>query len=54
MEQKNAAPFGRYLKTVRLEKGIRLAEISRQTRISKDTLELIEAEDHARLPAEVL
>ena len=53
MEKKKSASFGRYLKTVRLEKGIKLSEIFRQTRISRITLELIEEEDHARLPAEV-
>ena len=53
MEKKKSISFGEYLKTVRLEKGIRLSDISSQTRISKDTLEALEAEDHARLPAEV-
>jgi len=53
MEKNKSASFGRYLKTVRLEKGIKLSEIFRQTRISRITLELIEEEDHARLPAEV-
>lgn len=53
MEKKRSASFGKYLKTVRLEKGIKLSEIFRQTRISKITLELIEEEDHARLPAKV-
>lgn len=53
MEKKRSASFGKYLKTVRLEKGIKLSEIFRQTRISRITLELIEEEDHARLPAEV-
>jgi cytoskeleton protein RodZ len=53
MEQKRSASFGGYLKTVRLEKGIKLSTISRQTRISKVTLAALEAEDHAHLPAEV-
>ena len=53
MEKKRSTSFGEYLKTVRLEKGIRLSDISSQTRISKDTLAALEAEDHARLPAEV-
>jgi len=53
MEKKSSISFGEYLKTVRLEKGIRLSDISSQTRISKDTLKALEAEDHARLPAEV-
>ncbi len=53
MEKKRSASFGKYLKTVRLEKGIKLSEIAAQTKVSKVTLELIEAEDHPRLPAEV-
>jgi len=53
MEKERSTSFGRYLKTVRLEKGIRLSTISSQTRISKDTLQALEEEDHARLPAEV-
>jgi cytoskeleton protein RodZ len=53
MERKRSTSFGEYLKTVRLEKGIRLSDISSQTRISKDTLAALEAEDHARLPADV-
>ncbi len=53
MEKMRSTSFGEYLKTVRLEKGIRLSDISGQTRISRDTLEALEAEDHARLPAEV-
>jgi len=53
MEKKRSTSFGEYLKTVRLEKGIRLSDISGQTRISKDTLEALEDDDHERLPAEV-
>jgi cytoskeletal protein RodZ len=53
MEKKKPSSFGRYLKTVRLEKGIKLSDIFQQTRISKVTLEQIEAEDHTQLPAEV-
>ena len=53
MENKQSASFGGYLKTVRLEKGIKLSTISSQTRISRDTLEALEVGDHARLPAEV-
>lgn len=53
MEKKSSISFGEYLKTIRLEKGIRLSDISSQTRISKDTLAALEAEDHAHLPAEV-
>ncbi len=53
MEEKRTTAFGSYLKTVRLEKGIKLSTISEQTRISKDTLAALEDEDHSRLPAEV-
>lgn len=51
----NSSPlsFGRYLKSVRLERGIRLQQISSRTRIGVDILLAIEREDHARLPAEV-
>ena len=45
--------FGRYLKTVRLERGIELETVSEKTRITKGILLLIEAQDHDRLPAEV-
>ena len=45
--------FGRYLKAERLEKGIDLKHISKETKISHETLVLIEMEDHGRLPAEV-
>lgn len=45
--------FGRYLKAIRLEKGITLKEVSRETRIGIYTLLLLEREDHANLPAEV-
>jgi cytoskeletal protein RodZ len=53
MEEKKSAAFGSYLKTVRLEKGIKLSAISVKTRISKDTLAALEDEDHERLPADV-
>ena len=45
--------FGRYLKTVRLEKGIGLVEVSEETKVGMDYLLLIEKEDHDRLPADV-
>jgi len=45
--------FGRYLRTVRSNKGIPLEEVSRETKIGVETLLLIEREDLARLPAEV-
>jgi cytoskeleton protein RodZ len=50
---KNSLSFGRYLKTIRREKGISLQEVSRKTKIGVDTLLLIEKEDHDGLPAEV-
>jgi cytoskeleton protein RodZ len=45
--------FGRYLKTVRLEKGIDLEEVAEETKVGMDYLLLIEKEDHDRLPASV-
>ena len=45
--------FGRYLKAVRTDKGIRLQDISARTRIGVDFLTLLEEENHERLPAEV-
>lgn len=45
--------FGRYLKNIRLERGISLKEISNETRIGTENLLLIEKEDHDRLPADV-
>ncbi|MFC1859438.1 helix-turn-helix domain-containing protein [Thermodesulfobacteriota bacterium] len=45
--------FGRYLKAARLEKGIGLEQISRETRIGLETLVNIEKEGHDQLPAEV-
>jgi len=53
MANNKSTSFGRYLKTVRLEKGIHLSDIAGRTRISKVTLEALEDEDHDRLPAEV-
>ena len=50
---KNSLSFGRYLRTRRLEKGVNLEVISRETKIRMDCLLLIEQEDHNRLPAEV-
>jgi len=51
--EKNFLSFGRYLKAIRLEKGISLKEVSRETRVGIETLLLVEKEDHNRLPAEV-
>jgi cytoskeletal protein RodZ len=53
MINKNSLSFGRYLKAIRVEKGISLDEVSKETRIRADTLRLIEKEDHDRLPSEV-
>lgn len=53
MIDKSSLSFGRYLKAVRIEKGISLEEVSRETRIRMDNLLLIEKEDHDKLPAEV-
>jgi transcriptional regulator with XRE-family HTH domain len=44
--------FGRYLQAVRLEKGISLEAVSKETRIRRDVLRLIEEENHNRLPDE--
>ena len=52
-KSKNYLSFGRYLKNMRLEKGIHLATVSKETRIGIHNLALIENEDHAHLPAEV-
>jgi cytoskeleton protein RodZ len=54
MNSKNASlSFGRYLQAIRLEKGISLAEVSKETRIRLDNLLLIEKEDHENLPAQI-
>lgn len=45
--------FGRYLRSVRVQKGIRLEAISKETRISVEALQCIENEEVDRLPAEV-
>lgn len=53
MTDNNVKFFGRYLRSVRLEKGIALEEITAGTRIGWETLLRIEDEDHEKLPAEV-
>ena len=53
VEDKSSLLFGHYLKSIRLEKGISLEEISNETKIRVDILLLIEKEDFDRLPAEV-
>ena len=45
--------FGRYLQTVRLERGLRLEAVADETRIAPSTLKAIEAEDFERLPPDV-
>jgi len=50
---KRSLSFGRYLKNVRLDKGIPLKQVSTYTRIGIDNLLAIEREDHDRLPAGV-
>jgi cytoskeleton protein RodZ len=45
--------FGRYLNAVRLKKGIRIEDVSREIRVGVDALELIEREEHDRLPAAI-
>ncbi len=53
VEDKNSLSFGNYLKSIRLEKGISLEEISNETKISVDSFLLIEKEDTDRLPVEI-
>lgn len=50
---KQKLSFGRYLRGVRIEKGVSLEEIFWKTKIGIDNLLLIEKEDHDQLPAEV-
>jgi cytoskeleton protein RodZ len=45
--------FGRFLKSLRIQKDIHLDEISRITRIPLDNLIKLEKEDHSRLPSPV-
>ena len=45
--------FGRYLQAIRMEKGISLETVSKETRIRLETLVLVEDEDHDKLPQEV-
>lgn len=48
-----AMSFGRYLKALRVEKGISLKTVAAGTCINVKTLELLEAEDHDHLPDEI-
>lgn len=50
---KASVSFGRYLQQIRLEKGIRLEAVSKETRIQRDILYAIEEENHEKLPDEV-
>jgi len=50
---KASLSFGRYLQQVRLEKGISLEAISKETRIRPEVLYAIEEENHENLPDEV-
>jgi cytoskeletal protein RodZ len=52
-EEKVTLSFGRYLQAIRLEKAISLEVVSKETRIRKDMLALIEEENHNKLPNEV-
>lgn len=45
--------FGRYLKALRLEKGLSIEAVAKETRVNLKALELIELEDHDHLPDEV-
>jgi cytoskeleton protein RodZ len=46
----DAMSFGRYLKALRLEKGVSIESVAKETRVNLTTLQRIEAEDHDRLP----
>ena len=53
MKTDNETPtlsFGRYLQSVRIEKGIKLENVSKETRIRPETLIHIEEENHEKLP----
>jgi len=50
---KDSLSFGQYLQTLRLESKISLEKISVETRIGLSMLQLIEKEDHDKLPDEV-
>ena len=52
-ENDHPKSFGRYLRSVRSEKGISLEQVSWETRIGVETLQQIESEDSAGLPAEI-
>lgn len=50
---KTPLSFGHYLQSIRLEKGISLEDVSKETRIRIGNLLLIEKEDHENLPAQI-
>jgi cytoskeleton protein RodZ len=49
----DAMSFGRYLKALREEKSVSIESVAKETRINLKMLQLIELEDHDRLPDEV-
>jgi cytoskeleton protein RodZ len=49
----DALSFGRYLKAIRMEKGIAMEAVVSETRIPGSVLSSLEAEDHDTLPDEV-
>jgi|GEM_PF-223496 len=51
-DQRTRISFGRFLQKTRLEKRIRLTDVSQQTRIRTQILLAIEKEEHDKLPAE--
>ena len=54
MQKENTSlSFGRYLQAIRMEKGISLETVSKETRIRLETLVQMEDEDHDHLPQEV-
>ena len=53
IDKKNLS-FGRLLKSLRRDKNMTLDDVFEITRVSKTILELIEEEDHEKLPAAVL
>jgi len=48
--EKTSLSFGRYLQSIRIEKGISLEDVSKETRIRREALLYIEEEDHEKLP----
>lgn len=48
--EKPSLSFGRYLQSIRIEKGIKLEDVTKETRIRPDTLIHIEEENHEQLP----